>query len=295
MQQNFVRRFTGRAAVYSTSRPGYPDKILDILRSEIGFDETQIVADIGSGTGLLSKLFLQNRNVVFGVEPNDEMRSFAQRNLTRFPKFVSVNGTAEHTTLGNASIDLVTVGQALHWFDAESAQREFGRILKTDGRVCVVYNDRNKNDVFMKNYDEVIRKYAKDRAKVPEVNDNYLSRFFKDGNYSRFLLSNEQLLDFEGLLGRMTSASYMPSTADKARFNALKQDADALFQSTEKLGRVRLVYDTVIFLGRIQNSPSLRAEYSRLEWIVSPKIRCMQRRDCRSRPGTFLSEWQRDN
>jgi hypothetical protein len=105
----------------------------------------------------------------------------------------------------------------------------------------------------MKDYNIVVRQHARDRANVPEVNDDYLSKFFRDGKYSRFTLSNKQLLDPEGLLGRMTSASYMPSPTDEARFSALKQDASSLFKSYEKMGKVRLVYDTQIFLGRIQN------------------------------------------
>ena len=252
-QQKFVHRFTGRAEAYSTSRPSYPNKILNILEREISFDHTQIVADIGSGTGLLSKLFLQNGNRVFGVEPNDEMRFYAENSLTDYPKFKSVNATAENTGLGNSSVDLVTVGQALHWLDSKLAPREFARILKTDGHVCVVYNDRNNDDAFMKDYDQLVKKYAKDRAKVPDITDDYLSMFFRERKYSRFLLSNEQSLDLEGLLGRMTSASYMPSPADEKRFNALERDAGTLFKSYENKGRVRLLYDTMIFLGQVQN------------------------------------------
>jgi ubiquinone/menaquinone biosynthesis C-methylase UbiE len=225
---------------------------LEILRTNIGFDPTKIVADIGCGTGLFSKLFLENGNHVLGVEPNDEMRSFAERSLAKFPKFASVNATAEQTTLASETIDLVTVGQALHWFDREVARRELARILKTDGHACVVYNDRTKNDAFMKDYDEVIKKHARDRATVPEINDEYLSSFFRDAKYSRFLLANEQLLDFEGLLARMASASYMPSPTDEERFSSLRQDAGALFNSYEKTGKVRMLYDTVIFLGQIR-------------------------------------------
>src|SRR2546428_8125558 len=215
MAEDFTRRFTGRAPFYSTSRPSYPMRILDILRTEIGFDRTFVVADVGSGTGLLSELFLANGNHVIGVEPNDDMRIFAEKRLGKFPKFLSVKGRAERTSLETAKIDLVTIGQALHWFDCEAASKEFARILKPNGHVCVVYNDRNNEDSFMKEYDQIVRKYARNRANVPKIDDAYLSRFFRNGKYSKYSLSHEQFLDFEGLLGRMTSASYMPSSSDE--------------------------------------------------------------------------------
>jgi ubiquinone/menaquinone biosynthesis C-methylase UbiE len=251
MTEDFTKRFTGRAVVYSTSRPNYPHQILDILRTEIGFDETYITADVGSGTGLLSQLFLENGNRVLGVEPNDEMRTVAEKSLGKFPKFFSIRGTAEHTGLESASIDVVIVGQALHWFDREASSREFARILKTNGHVCVVYNDRNNEDSFMKDYDQIVRKYASNRASVPTIDDDYLHRFFKGGKYSKFSLTNEQFLDFEGLLGRMTSASYMPSPSDADQFALLTEDVVRIFKTHQKLGKVRMLYDTTVLLGKI--------------------------------------------
>src|SRR5712664_2431192 len=171
MSEDFTSRFTGRALFYLTSRPSYPGRILDILRSEIGFDQTKVVADIGSGTGLLSELFLTNGNRVIGVEPNDDMRNSAEKNLSKFPKFLSVRGTAERTSLESASVDLVSVGQALHWFDGEAASKEFSRILKSNAHVCIVYNDRTNEDSFTKEYDQIVRKYARDRANVPKIDD----------------------------------------------------------------------------------------------------------------------------
>ena len=150
MSEDFIHRFTGRASDYSMHRPEYPRQILDILKTEGGFDQNKTVADIGSGTGLLSRLFLQNGNKVFCVEPNDEMRSFAEQDLSRFPNFVSIKGRAEDTTLKDSSVDLVTVGQALHWFDHELAKKEFERILRNNRDVCIVYNDRSEKDPFMK-------------------------------------------------------------------------------------------------------------------------------------------------
>jgi len=228
-------------------------RIIDILKTEIGFDQNKIVGDIGSGTGLLSKLFLQNGDRVFGVEPNHEMRSFAEQSLSKFPNFVSVNGRAEHTTLSDRSVDLITVGQALHCFEHQPASKEFARILRENGYACVAYNDRNRNDPFMQGYEAVIAKHARDRAIVPKVDDDYLSKFFRGGKYKRFDLRNEQFLDLEGLVGRIASASYMPSVKDEEEFEALKDDASLLFKANQNIGKVRLLYDTTIFLGQIQN------------------------------------------
>ncbi len=254
---DFTRRFDKRASDYSKYRPSYPAAILDILKSETGFGPGTIVADIGSGTGLLSKLFLQNGNTVYGVEPNDEMRSYAEQTLATFPGFVSITGRAESTTLMDDSVDLVTVGQALHWFDRDPTIREFARVLNTDGHLCVLYNDRNINDPFMKAYEEAVQKHARDRAEVLDVwraepwKEDNLSAFFQERKYSRFNLPNEQFLDLEGLIGRMMSASYMPSIDETERFNALNLDVSRLFKDWEKAGTVRLLYETVITIGRI--------------------------------------------
>jgi ubiquinone/menaquinone biosynthesis C-methylase UbiE len=258
---DFTHRFDKRAAVYAKYRPGYPKGILDILRSEIGFNPHTSVADIGSGTGLLSRLFLENGNRVYGVEPNDEMRLHAEQALSSFPGFISVRGRAESTTLKAASVDLITVAQALHWFDGDQAIREFERILGKNGYLCVLYNDRNINDPFMKAYEDVVQKHARDRAEVLDVwrsepwKEDNLSTFFHERKYGRFTLPNEQFLNLKGLLGRMMSASYMPNVDERERFEALSQDVSRLFTDWAKGGTVRLLYETIISLGRVRREP----------------------------------------
>ena len=249
MSGKFVNTFSGKAEMYAKYRPGYPKAILNILTEEIDFDSDKIVADIGSGTGLLSRVFLENGNRVFGVEPNDEMRSFGEKDLSGFGNFISVKGTAENTGLEDRSVDLVAAGQALHWFDREACRREFARILN-GGYVLIVYNERRKEEKrVMEDYESVTNKHTK-RSEVPDIDDDFLSKFFKT-SYKRFSVLNEQSLDFEGLLGRAGSASYLPSEGQEG-FEAMKQDLQTLFDTHQEKGRITLQYATEMFLGQIR-------------------------------------------
>src|SRR5437667_1710516 len=141
------QRFSNRVADYVRYRPGYPAAVLDLLRVECGLRPGHVIADVGSGTGLLSKLFLENGNHVFGVEPNQEMRQAGEEFLHSFPKFSSVTGSAEATTLGEASVDFITAGQAFHWFDPKAARCEFARILRPGGWIVILRNDRRMDEV----------------------------------------------------------------------------------------------------------------------------------------------------
>src|SRR5216110_1873941 len=123
------QRFSNRVADYVRYRPGYPPATLDLLRAECGLRPGNVIADIGSGTGLLSKLFLKNGNRVYGVEPNKEMREAGEEYLASYEGFSSIEGSAESTTLGDSTIDFVTAGQAFHWFEPNAARSEFARSL----------------------------------------------------------------------------------------------------------------------------------------------------------------------
>ncbi len=250
MSGKFVNRFSGKAEMYAKYRPGYPQTILKILTDEVDFNNDKIVADIGSGTGLLSKVFLENSNKVFGVEPNDEMRSFGEKFLSEYEKFASVKGTAEKTRLEDRSVDLVTAGQALHWFDREGCREEFARILKANGHVLIVYNERTKDGKgATEEYEKITTKHTK-KTEVPDIDDDFLSKFFRT-SYKKFSIANEQSLNFEGLLGRAASASYLPSQG-QAGFGAMKRDLQTLFDSHQENGKITLLYSTVMFLGQIK-------------------------------------------
>ncbi len=117
-----VERFSNRVENYVKYRPGYPREVLDLFRDEMNLTENSVIADIGSGTGISAKLFLENGNEVFGVEPNAAMRGAAEEFLREFPKFKSVDGTAENTNLPDNSVDLVVAAQAFHWFDKDKTR-----------------------------------------------------------------------------------------------------------------------------------------------------------------------------
>jgi len=140
--QDAKERFSNRAEDYARYRPGYPPEILGLLGTWCQFSPQHVIADIGSGTGLLSQIFLENGNRVFGVEPNAEMRAAGEEFLRRYPRFTSVAGSAEATTLRDDSVDFVAAAQAFHWFEKEPTRREFRRILKARGRVVVLWNER---------------------------------------------------------------------------------------------------------------------------------------------------------
>ncbi len=210
---NTVERFSNRVENYVKYRPSYPKEILQLFRDEMNLTKTSVIADIGSGTGISAKIFLENGNTVFGVEPNAPMREAAEEFLKDFPNFRSVDGTAENTNLPDDSVDFVIAAQAFHWFDQEKTRAEFRRILRADGFIALIWNERqlDTND-FLREYEQFLIKYGTDYEKVRH--ENIDKEIFEDSfqdEFSAKTFLNAQTLDFEGLKGRVLSSSYMPA------------------------------------------------------------------------------------
>ncbi|OLS26242.1 MAG: Ubiquinone/menaquinone biosynthesis C-methyltransferase UbiE [Candidatus Heimdallarchaeota archaeon LC_3] len=246
-------RFTDRVENYIKYRSGYPEQILNLLEKRINLKNSMVLADVGSGTGKLSKLFLKYRNKVFCIEPNEAMRLGAEKSLSHYTNFQSISGTAEETKLNDNSVDLIIAGQAFHWFNITGAKKEFSRILKPDGYVVLIWNSRNKTgSSFNKEYEQLIKKYSSEYERVAHyrIVDSDFKTFFSNGEHSSFQLENNQKFDIEGLKGRLFSSSYMPNESSE-EYNGIVNDLNKIFEVYNKNGLILFEYVTEIYYGKI--------------------------------------------
>ena len=245
-------RFSSRVENYLRYRPNYPAAVVGLLVTDCGLGPESVIADVGSGTGILAQLFLAHGNPVFGIEPNREMRQAGERLLQSFPRFASIAGTAEATTLPDRSVDFVTAGQAFHWFDRDLCRAEFSRILRPGGWIVLLWNDRRTDATpFLRAYEQLLLSYATDYEQVnhKRVDAAVLREFFK-ANPVKKLLSNYQHFDLPSLNGRLLSSSYAPEAGQPRHADmmaALKQ----LFERYQHEGRVTFEYETVIYYGQL--------------------------------------------
>lgn len=242
-----TRRFTNRVENYVKYRPGYPKEILELFRGEMGMTADSVVADVGSGTGISARIFLENGNTVYGVEPNAAMRAAAEEFLKDYPNFHSIDGRSDATGLPAGSADLVIAAQAFHWFDPEPTREEFQRILRPGGFIALIWNERQlDSNAFLAEYEQFLLKHASDYRKVRHENtgEEELREFFR-GDFSSKAFSNSQVFDFEGLKGRVVSSSYMPAEGDDA-YPPMIAELQTLFANHQENGRIEILYDTNI-------------------------------------------------
>ena len=246
------QRFSNRVADYARYRPSYPCGVVQLLREECGLRPKHTIADIGSGTGLLSKLFLDHGNPVFGVEPNPEMRAAGEAFLQQYANFRSVSGSAEATTLSARSVEFITAGQAFHWFQPVATRAEFQRILKPGGWVVIAWNDRRMDETpFASEYEALLQRFGIDyktvRDAYPEAQT--IREFLNDGGLGSRDLPNHQILDGESLCGRLRSSSFAPKEGHP-NFEPMMAELQRLFSANQRDGRVRMDYFTRVYFGQ---------------------------------------------
>ncbi len=248
LKMNTFERFSNRVENYVKYRPSYPPEVLQLFRDEMNLQKTSVVADIGAGTGISAKLFLENGNTVVGVEPNAAMRDAAENYLKEFQHFKTVDGTAENTALDDDSVDFVIAAQAFHWFDKAQTQSEFRRILRDKGFIALIWNERELDiNEFLRDYEKILVEFGTDYEQVrhENINTDILRGFFGD-KVRQATFQNVQSLDFDGLKGRMLSSSYMP-TAENPRFDAMIKKLESLFAEHAENGRIEILYKTNVF------------------------------------------------
>jgi len=254
-----TQRFSTRVENYIKYRPGYPKEVIETLKAECGLTVDSVIADIGSGTGILAEIFLQNGNLVYGVEPNREMREAGERLLKGYPNFRSIAAKAEATTLDDGSIDFITAGQAFHWFDRAAAKVEFERILKPDGWIVLIWNERLVTTPFLVEYEQLLKSYSIDYEQIDHrrIDSHIIRDFFGTDQFRLERFRNVQVFDYEGLKGRLVSSSYSPEPGHP-NFEPMIERLKNIFQIYQDDGKVVVEYQTMTYFGQWEKSRSAK-------------------------------------
>ncbi len=252
MNKNPKQRFSDRVENYTKYRPGYPSEILNLLKEKCNLISGSIIADIGSGTGIFTKFLLDNGNAVFAVEPNPEMRVEAERILRSNGQFTSNSGDAEATTLADHSVDIITCAQAFHWFDREKAKQEFHRILKPNGCLVLVWNERKTGpSQFLQLFENLLKTYSPDYGQVTHrlIDTKVLTEFYSPSTFNTATFSNSQDFNLEALKGRLLSSSYAPN-AGHPNHKPMMAEIEQIFAAHNISCKVRFEYKTQVYYGK---------------------------------------------
>lgn len=247
-------RFTDTVSDYVKYRPHYPNALLPLLTSLEALKQNDVIADIGSGTGILTADFLKAGHKTYGVEPNQAMRKAAEKALSTYAHFISLAGSAESTGLEASSIDLITIATAFHWLDPLKTKKECCRVLKSGGHVALIWNIR---DIYasplMHDYEKLLQQYAIEYEKLAsqDYDESIIHDFYAPAPYLLETLPNKQVFDKAGLIGRVLSTAYAPRDNPPQLDKLIKamQDCFDMYQSD---GEVEFLYQTKIYLGQVK-------------------------------------------
>jgi ubiquinone/menaquinone biosynthesis C-methylase UbiE len=248
-----TQRFSSRVDHYVRYRPGYPPEVLELLKRECGLTPESVIADIAYGTGIFTRMLVENGNRVFGVEPNDEMRRAGEQFLRNYPRFTSVAGTAEATTLSDHSVDVVTAAQAAHWFDRAKTHREFVRVLKPGGWAVLLWNERRTGTTaFLRDFEELLLEYGTDYQEVRHENTTAeIADFFTPSWFRSCVFETHREMDYAALEGRLLSSSYAPMP-DQATYEPMLRELRRIFEAHQLNDRVLLEYNTLVYYGQLE-------------------------------------------
>lgn len=245
-------KFDQKGGIYSKARPNYPDKLFSYLTGNGYVGKATVIADIGSGTGKFTQQIGRYSEKVFAVEPNDDMRLIAEKNFADCSNIVSVNGSAENTTLSDSSVDFITVAQAFHWFDRKTFKAECRRILRKNGKVLLVWNDRDTDSNLIRENYEINRKFCpnfKGSSNGIDFGKDSFADFF-DGDFEVINFRNDLIYDKDAFISRCLSSSYAPKQGDE-NYNMYVNELRELFEKYSKNSVVPYPYITRCYIGNV--------------------------------------------
>ena len=254
MELKNEERFSSKADIYKKFRPTYPKDLIDYLYSQIGFDQESVIADIGSGTGICSRLLIERGSLVYCVEPNGDMRQTAEKDLAGFRNFISIGAPAENTGLKDKSVDYITAAQAFHWFNRQMFRSECRRILKPGGKVAVVWNMRDHECEIVKKENALRASYCIDTKGLEDGGKlaRDWSDFFEGGICEYKTCRNDLVLNREAYIGINLSRSWAPTEKqDPEKHHGLVCVLNELFDEHNVNGILSFPYFTQCYIGRV--------------------------------------------
>lgn len=252
---NSTKKFDGRAKNYAASRSSYSAELIDCLYGQFGLEKARVIADIGSGTGKFSKLLLERKSTVYCVEPCNDMRCTAEKELCEYAGFCSVAGSAEHTTLNNNSVDCITAAQCFHWFDVPKFKKECLRIVKNGGRVFLIWNSRDCEDVINQEWREICLRYCPDFKGFGngiEYQDKKIAEFFENG-YDYVSFDYPLIFDRERFIKRCLSSSYSPKENDSG-YERYICALNNMFDKYQRDGNLHIANKSVAYVGIVKQT-----------------------------------------
>lgn len=246
--------FTGVGEIYAKFRPTYPASLIQYCCTDIGLNSNSVIADIGSGTGILTRLLLNIGAKVYAVEPNEDMRKIAEIDNQNNTNFISINSTAENTTLMEHTIDCITAAQSFHWFNRAYFKKECQRILKPNGKVILIWNRRDETSELVRDIDAINQKYCPQFSgyscgmRGAKTEDEYQDFF--SGKYETRIFPNNILFDKERFIGLHQSASYRLDENNKNYHNYIHA-LSTYFDLHSTNGKLILPNNTYCYIGSV--------------------------------------------
>jgi SAM-dependent methyltransferase len=239
-----------KADSYDIGRPAYPRVFFEYLYKEAGLTPNSIIADIGSGTGKITKGFLELGNKVFAVEPDNDMMTILKRNLSRFSNCFPVLNTAENTGISTSSIDLIFCGNSYHWFERSRVIPEFKRIIKNNNKQTdiVIASLGPCDNVYTEEYLEIEKRFARS---VPKRTSN-TSDPFRTGAFVTKTFDYTVYNGFIEFLNGSLSSSYAP-TPEEESFDPYCQALKSLFEKYSINGKLESRFQLSCKLGHVED------------------------------------------